>query len=208
MISGDLIHLMPDEYSFLAVADGLGLRGRYRVFLDNFEKFKAGMVTQLDKSFACPIRELYPAGYVYISTEKGGSGRKGEVAFRGKLEFASQDVVEDSSTSAGREQTDNMNMILGQAGEIYTFPLFQKKKDGEFVAAKGEYFLKPAKNVYFPNLEKDGEYLKGRFDERDCGLILDCRKIPVVYGPDESTNSSRVRNWLQGLDFDVENNFK
>jgi hypothetical protein len=181
LIGGDLAKLLPRNYSVLSVIDGLQLRGSYEVGLDLESRFTAGAVTQRDREFICPLREIYPGGYRYVSTEKGGSGKMGKVAFRGEVKYNDE-----------RETS----LILGQVGNIYTFN----------VQGEGEFFLKPAKNVYFPNLEREGDYLKGEFKDSTNKLVLDCRKIPVIYGPDVEANASRMRDWLQGLKLGIGGN--
>jgi hypothetical protein len=256
LVGGDLVRLAPQNFILLAVIDGLQLRGRYKISIDESQRLIAGVSTLGDRKFICPIDEVYPLGYNYLSTEKGGSGKKGNISFRGKLlgsdigdidqqrggtfnnksvsdvkkAFFEKDVGDvrennvlsknadngknldndknaDNGKNAGssknvgsskqaadgnkegNDKRGDYKFILGQVGRIYSFD----------IPGSGEYHLQPAKDVYFPNLVRDGKFLKGRFDDKCKKLIIDCRRIPVVYGPDVTSNAPRVRNWLQGI---------
>jgi hypothetical protein len=178
MIGGDFVKLIPASYAFLSVIDGLQLRGRYKVSIDNSMRFVAGVVTQGDNRFICPFREIYPGNYIYLSTEKGGSGKKGKTSFQGKLKF--DETPED----------DSAELLLGQVGGMFTFE----------TPGRGSFYLKPDRDVYFPNLEREDDFLKGGFKEENHKLVIDCRVIPVVYGPDVEANLERVPEWLQGID--------
>jgi len=182
-ISGDMARVVPVDQLFISVIDGLQLRGRYKFAVDNQSRMTVGAVSLGKKEFACPIREVYPPGYMYISTEKGGSGVLGKACFRGKISHQS---------SHGNDLVENM--IIGQVGQMYTFD----------VKGEGNILIKPERSVYFPNLERQGEYLRGKFSEGIDKIVVDCRRIPAVYGPDVEANSRRVSGWLQGLNLNYD----
>lgn len=187
LITGDLASVVPDDQLILAVIDGLQLRGRYEIFVDTENRGVVNFIPVGKKVFPCPIREIYPAGYSYVSTEKGGSGKMGREAFQGKIEYISRE--DDSKSGVIRQKKENMNYFVGQVGHIYTYDL-----DGV-----GKVMLKPAKDVYFPNLVKDGKYLSFDVYDNVDQMIVDCRAIPVVYGPDYEANHARLAQWKSGL---------
>lgn len=184
-ISGDIARVIPKDQLFISVIDGLQLRGRYKFAIDTQSRMMVGAVSLGKKEFICPIREVYPRGYMYLSMERGGSGILGKACFKGKVR---------KQVSSGDEFEDKM--IVGQVGQLYTFD----------VKGRGNILLKPERSVYFPNLEKKGEYLQGSFSEDTDKVVVDCRRIPAVYGPDVGANFRRVSGWIQGLDLscDVE----
>lgn len=180
LISGEIARALPVSYLILSVIDGLQLRGRYTIGIDkNYASLPAAIV-KAKRTVPIPVNSIYPLRYMYVSTEKGASGKDGQTSFRGRLvEIGVEDEMGE--------------MIVGQTGDIVTYA----------TENPGKVLLQPARSVYFPNLirEKMGEeqYLVAEFSKRDAGVIIDCRKIPAVYGPDAQANMSRIRNWIQGL---------
>lgn len=204
VITGDLTRFMPENQIFLAVVDGLQLRGKYKVFIDNEDRILAGLKTFKSRDFPCPVKEVYPPGYMYLSTEKGGSGKIGQESFRGKIAYvpsfegkSETDLVknnksDDSSKASNSKVTDRSiedEYLVGQVGQIYSFSL----------NGKGKLYLKPSKAVYFPNLEREKDQFRLDFGEDITRLVIDCRMIPVVYGPDYNANYKRVSEWIAGL---------
>lgn len=192
-ISGDIARVISRDQLFISVIDGLQLRGRYKVAIDTQSRMTVGAVSlgkDVDRrEFICPIREIHPPGYMYLSMEKGGSGTLGKACFKGKI----RGRVSSGDLSGSKV---NDELIVGQVGQVYTFN----------VKGSGSILIKPEKSVYFPNLERKGQYLQAKFSEDINKIIVDCRRIPAVYGPDVSTNFRRVSNWIQGLNlnYDVE----
>ncbi len=101
IITGDLCRLIPQEQVLLAVVDGLQLRGHYRISID---RDNIGMVAlnSNPETFPFAINKIYPGGYIYISPEKGGTGKSGSRAFTGRIDSGEQ---QDAS------------LMLGQTGQ-------------------------------------------------------------------------------------------
>jgi hypothetical protein len=182
LITGDIPRAVPGAYTVLPVIDGLQLRGRYRIAVDRDLRSIPGSYAAKSKVFAFPMYSVFPTWYQYISTQKGGSGREGETAFRG--------LIRDVHTDTDDRGED---LLVGQTGSIVA------KK----VNAGGTVYLEPAKKVYFPNMAQEKyegrRYFVAEYGDAVSSVIVDCRKIPVVYGPDAEANYKRVREWIHGL---------
>jgi hypothetical protein len=179
VITGDMASVLSDETLFISVIDGLQLRGKYRVLMDTQQRSVVAQSAIGSNRFACPLKELYFDRFLYLSSESENKAREGDPAFTGKVE-----TTDKSDQLQVRE-------IMGQVGQFHTLDL-------ENV---GTIQIKPARSVYFPNLPKKGEFLVAGFSAIDSKAVIDCRKIPVVYGPDENTNLQRIRTWVNGLKF-------
>lgn len=184
LITGDIARVLPESHTILSVVDGLQLRGRYEIAVDSENRAIPAAVSAKEKSFVFPLSSVFPRWYLYISTERGGGGRTGETAFRGMIRSAAQKGKEDDV------------LIVGQSGSIYTFGIPDEGKPGDV-------YIEPARSVYFPNLrvEKvDGrKYLNAQYRDYIRSVVIDCRKIPVVYGPDAESNHRRISEWVRGL---------
>lgn len=182
LITGDIPRALPGAFSILPVIDGLQLRGRYRIAVDRDLRSIPGSYAAKSKIFAFPMYSVFPTWYQYISTEKGGSGREGETAFRGFTRVL-------HTGQNGREE----NLLVGQTGSIIT-----SKVEGG-----GKIYLEPAKKVYFPNMTQEKyegrKYFVAEYCDIVSSVIIDCRKIPVVYGPDAEANYKRVRDWIHSF---------
>ncbi len=189
VITGDLVGVLGEAHAVLGVVDGLQLKGRYRIAVDSEGEIFAGAAVlgkEKDLGTVLPVTDIYPRGYMYLSTEKGASGKEGKRAFTGKILFK------------GTEKTnwdDTESLIVAQTGQIRTFDFKEENRSGV-----GMVTIKPEKGVYFPNMRKEGDSLVGGFDENLKKLVVDCRKVPVVYGPDANANHPRVSEWLHQLD--------
>lgn len=179
VITGDMVKVMPQNHAFIAVVDGLQLRGRYEVVVDREYRFMLGGADSDVSGFICPLKELYPHRYLYLSTERGGSGRHGRPAFWGRIKS-----YKDEKSGVEKEVS-----IVGQTGSINMFD----------VKGGGKLYIKPEKSAYFPNLKKEKKDLTHEFGDRISKIIIDCRKIPVVYGPDVETNNARLSDWIRSL---------
>jgi hypothetical protein len=84
-------------------------------------------------------------------------------------------------------------LILGQTGNMYAYP----------VKGSSMLRLQPARSVFFPNLAREKiegkTYLTSELSSEISSVIVDCRKIPVVYGPDAEANHRRVSEWTHSL---------
>jgi len=165
----------------LALVDGLQLRGTFQMAIDRELRAVAGGVSYIQKRFAFPFSGLFASRYVYVSPEKGATGRTGEVAFRGRL-VGSEDRVDDSE-----------QFVLGQTGQIVNVTVPHGKK----------LYIDPAKSVYFPHLETvivdKKRTLAVDVPDGIEQVVIDCRTIPVVYGPDAHTNLRRVASWIHSF---------
>jgi hypothetical protein len=179
VITGDIASALSEETLFISVIDGLQLRGRYKVVMDIQQRSIVAQSAIGSSQFACPLNELYFNRFMYISSESENKAKVGDQAFTGKIETTDKD-----------EQIQ-IREIMGQVGQFHTVKL-------ENI---GTVQIKPAKSVYFPNIPKKGEYLTTGFSKIDSRMVIDCRKIPVVYGPDENANPQRIRTWVNGLKF-------
>jgi len=182
LITGDIPRSLPVASSILSVIDGLQLRGRYRIAVDRDLRSIPGGYAAKSKVFAFPMYSVFPVWYQYISTEKGGGGREGETAFRG--------FIRALYTDRNGIQED---LLVGQTGRI----IASKVEGG------GKLYLEPAKKVYFPNMMQEKyegrRYFVAEYGSMVSSVIVDCRKIPVVYGPDAEANYKRVRDWIHSL---------
>lgn len=186
-VTGDIACVLPESCLVLAVVDGLQLKGRFVISVDKEYRYIVGSVKHKRDEFICPVSEIYKGGNLYISTEKGGSGKPGKVGFHGR-------IVTDAKmkTENGIEKVavpENERAIVGDAGVIHSFEL----------TGKGKVFLKPEKSVYFPNLMREGSELVAEVGNAVKRLIIDMRPLPVVYGPDVNANQRRVAEWLRGI---------
>lgn len=201
LITGDLVRVLPKNYALLAVIDGLQLRGSYRTFIDNGDRFKWGSTVVDGEDFIFPIPNIYPQGYMYISSTKGGNVKSGKNVMKGQIYWEDDGSerlssgVEGSSRVGG--SVPDPKTFVCKGGQMYTFDL----KTGE--EYQGRIIIEKDRDFEIPKLKEDGS---GRFfadfdSEKYIGyVIFDCRNIPVVYGPDVSANHDRVTNWLKGLD--------
>lgn len=177
VITGNISSLLSPEALFMAVIDGLQLRGRYRVILDQDQGSIILGESLENKNFVLPISNLFGDRFLYISCESDIRSHDGDLAFNGYVE--SNRGVEDKSQ---RE-------ILGQIGYFQTFDL----------GGTGRVLIDPAKATFFPNMSVEGKNVILDFANNDDKVIVDCRKIPIVYGPDESSNLQRIKGWINGL---------
>lgn len=178
--TGPLLRILPLSHSSLAIIDGLQLRGTFDVGIDDGMVAVAGGVSYIQKRFAFPLSGVYPHRYMYVSPEKGATGRKGESVFRGKV------VNQRDGEIAGK-------LVLGQSGQIVSIAL----------AAEEKLYIEPARSVFFPNLDqvvfdkKKSLVVEGK---KGCDrVVVDCRSIPVVYGPDAHANLSRIPKWISSF---------
>lgn len=178
--TGPIIRLLEPACSSLALIDGLQLRGRFEVDIDSDLCVYAGGVAYVHRRFAFPFTGLFQQRYLYISTERGASGRKGQTAFRGKY-------IDDGGN------IDDERLIIGQTGHIV--PLT--------VGAGEKVLIEPAKPVYFPNLEIIKIAGKPYFFVDEGGavgnVVVDCRLLPIVYGPDANANRIKVFEWKEAF---------
>ncbi|MEA3356920.1 MAG: hypothetical protein U9Q67_00590 [Patescibacteria group bacterium] len=186
VVSGSLAAALPKEDLMLSVVDGLQLKGRYKIVLDRELRSIAGGMSFARRNFVMPITEVLQESYIYLSTEKGASGRVGRQAFRGKVTYCSGSC-DDCTSKDGNTGSDDL--LVGQTGQICTID----------VSGIGSVLIKPDKYTYFPNLVRSGEYLRLDFTNDVVKVIIDCRKIPVIYGPDVLSNHRRLAEWRRGL---------
>lgn len=195
LITGDLVSFIPESHVVLSVVDGLQLRGRYNIAVDKDSLFAHLSVLLDSRAFPVPVAGIYPKGYMYLSTEKGGSGKAGRRSFRGILfedEYDSSKNLDIDIVSGEKDTVLNSTgkeLILGQVGGIYVYD----------VDKYTSVALEPERSVYFPNLKRDGKYLKHTWGDKVSNLIIDCRQIPAVYGPDASSNKGRISSWMSSL---------
>jgi len=181
IVTGDIARVLPEKNTILSVIDGLQLRGRYSIFVDREQRGVPAVVASESGAFIFPLPDIYPRRYEYISTQKGGSGKNGQTAFRGRIR--QQGCVDDR---------DDI-IIVGQTGHVYSFS----------VQGAGNVLLQPSKSVYFPAMEKvmmgEDVYVTTEYSSQSASVIVDCRTIPVVYGPDALANHQRISEWLRGF---------
>lgn len=177
VITGDMSSVLSSETLFLSVIDGLQIRGRYRVILDRDQKSIVFGESLRGKSFVLPLAGIFEDRFLYLSCETDARTKEGDLAFTGKLE-----------SNLGKEGF-NQEEIVGQVGYFHTFDL----------GGTGRITITSNGSVYFPNLARDGKNLVADFSSNDDKIIFDCRKIPIVYGPDENANLQRIKSWINGL---------
>ncbi len=177
VITGNMSSVLSKETLFISIIDGLQLRGRYRVVIDQDQKSVIAQVSLGSKDFVIPLDELYSNRFLYFSSESESKVKLGDLAFEGKLE-----------SNVGNEDIQ-IREIMGQVGHFHTLNL----------SGNGRISIKPSRSVYFPNLPKEGKNLIASFLANDVKAVVDCRRIPVVYGPDENANSERIMGWINGL---------
>ncbi len=190
-VTGDLAAILPSRYTFLSIIDGLQLKGRFGVSIDRDYKYLvASKALKREEGFICPINEIYQGGYLYISPEKGANGRVGRLAYTGKI--APRPVVSEKPNLGAENVSFPEISVLGQADELHTYDLDNS----------GTIHLKPEKSVYFPNMKQDKGYFVTDYSSSDKHLVIDMRKIPVVYGPDVHANLRRISDWLRNINLD------
>lgn len=176
-VTGPIARLIHPSALSLAVIDGLQLRGTFETYIDSDMRAYALGTSVNNKVFAFPWKSVFETSFVYVSPEKGASGRRGEITFRG--------VINDHDA-----QTID-TIIVGLTGHVIPIRL----KENE------QLLIEPAKPVFFPRLkqvfENNKKYLTldDSIDLKD--VIIDCRSLPVVYGPDPLSNASRISSWIQ-----------
>ncbi|MFH1547108.1 MAG: hypothetical protein ABIC57_01325 [bacterium] len=177
MITGDIASVLSPETLFISVSDGLQLRGRYRVILDQDQVSVILGEALASKNFVLPVADLFKNRFLYISSESDVRTHEGDLSFKGKIE-----------SNQGDEGVSEKG-IIGQIGYFHTFDL----------GGTGRIIIDPTNAVYFPNLAREGKNVIANYANNDDKLVVDCRKIPVVYGPDESSNLVRIKTWINGL---------
>ena len=177
VITGNISSVLSPETLFMSVIDGLQLRGRYRVILDQDQKSIVLGESMSSKEFLLPVTNIYEDRFIYISSESDIRTKQGDLAFKGK--------IEDNTSEQGIHRKE----IIGQIGYFHTYDL-----DGI-----GRVSVDPSASVHFSNMEKEGRNRVVSFASNDVKLSIDCRKIPIIYGPDETSNLQRVRTWINGL---------
>ncbi|MDD3661709.1 MAG: hypothetical protein PHG63_01460 [Candidatus Dojkabacteria bacterium] len=193
LVSGEMAQALPEPVLLLSVIDGLQLRGTYEIAVDGGQRMPAWNLTLTGKSLPLSPNVVFENTYLYISTERGASGSRGRLAFRGLLAERHDGDVSNIDKNTVVPPRRDPRMIVGQCGEIHSFS----------VSGGGSVLLQPAKSVFYPNLERrrsDGtEYLAADFSTAVDSIIIDNREIPIRYGPDVHTNSRKISGWVQGL---------
>jgi hypothetical protein len=177
VITGNISSVLSPETLFMSVIDGLQLRGRYRVVLDQNQKSIILGESIGSKDFVLPVADVFESRFLYVSSESDIRTKQGDLAFKGE--------IEDNTGKKGIHRKE----IVGQIGYFHTYDL----------GGTGRISIDPASGVHFSNMKREGKNRIISFTNNDAKLIVDCRKIPIVYGPDESSNLQRVRTWINGL---------